>query len=820
MIKTSARFLFLSGTLFSSVYALLCYLPSTWTNFIANKALPIWAQFLTNYYGLAIVAFVAAAAWVLGKRRWIALSGILLAAALSTIWPWMKNLGNTPISLLVSLGIWIPYILWEILLALPSSHQINEPKSLVTRPLYHAALFSGVFQCCVALANYVLWAGRPQAAWPALSLAIFWTMTAHIIFFLAIAALIDACSHLGLALSLKTRLPSHLLLGPVFWAVITVILQSLVLGSFTFTGPLSWLYAAVVAASLTLAFHGESAQWLSPDQRFSNAGSPFDFWASPALKIQDRIGESRMRLLVSIAILAVLPFGIRRIFYSFDWNRLLETLATAGLWLAGYLFFYAWSRRQTRLNPLTVGTPWTLLAAAMILVWGARSLSVWASPWLALRQVDPRSLQQRWEGEEISLKTVRRLIEGGSNFYQYLQQSTNLPRSVKITAPNIQLWARAPAQPPRPPAIFLFSVDSLRQDYLGAYNSNVAFTPNLDRFAKDSLVFRNAFTAYGATGLSEPSIWTGARMAHQQYVQPFAPLNSLEKLLNQHHYRRFITVDLVLRSLLTPSTMTVELDSKTPGSYKFCSTLSELEGKLESQMKSEEPLFVFTQPQNIHISVITHEGAAIVEPGSFEGFYAPYASRIQSFDRCFGQFIDFLKAKGLYDSSIIIFTADHGDSLGEGGRWGHAYTLFPEILRIPLIMHVPSPLLEGRAWDLNEPAFSLDITPTLYSLLDYSPFSANGIYGRPLIASDPESLKSGLRSEHLFTSSYGPVYALLQEGRWLYIADGVNFTNYYFDLKNDPAGRINITNPAIDEDRQAALLWHLKRLNAFYGFSP
>ena len=46
------------------------------------------------------------------------------------------------------------------------------------------------------------------------------------------------------------------------------------------------------------------------------------------------------------------------------------------------------------------------------------------------------------------------------------------------------------------------------------------------------------------------------------------------------------------------------------------------------------------------------------------------------------------KQRGLYDDSVVIVTADHGDSLGEDGRMGHAYTLYPEIVRIPLLVHL------------------------------------------------------------------------------------------------------------------------------------
>ena len=54
------------------------------------------------------------------------------------------------------------------------------------------------------------------------------------------------------------------------------------------------------------------------------------------------------------------------------------------------------------------------------------------------------------------------------------------------------------------------------------------FTPNIEKFARESLVMRNAFTRHGGTMLAEPSIWTGTLHLHNQYIEPFYPMNSLQ----------------------------------------------------------------------------------------------------------------------------------------------------------------------------------------------------------------------------------------------------------------------------------------------------
>ena len=115
-----------------------------------------------------------------------------------------------------------------------------------------------------------------------------------------------------------------------------------------------------------------------------------------------------------------------------------------------------------------------------------------------------------------------------------------------------------------PPHVFLFIIDSLRRDYLSPYNPAVTFTPAIEAFADESTVFERAFTRYGATGLSVPAISTGGMLLHKQYVQPFAPMNSLEKLLDASGYRRLLSDDHLVKGLFrrSPSTTLLDVESR------------------------------------------------------------------------------------------------------------------------------------------------------------------------------------------------------------------------------------------------------------------
>jgi arylsulfatase A-like enzyme len=257
--------------------------------------------------------------------------------------------------------------------------------------------------------------------------------------------------------------------------------------------------------------------------------------------------------------------------------------------------------------------------------------------------------------------------------------------------------------------------------------------------------------------------------------------------------------------------------------YRLCSTLSELQERLSSRNPSAaKPLFVYTQPQDIHISVIQREGAKTIGSGSYDGFYAPYSSRVERMDACFGEFIQFLKKRDLYDQSIIVLTSDHGDSLGEEGHWGHAYSILPEVLRIPLIVHLPPQLSSQVTYDPKSLAFSADITPSLFALLGHGPIKRSPILGRSLFgrAGDPAGLESNdaPNDASLVASSYGAVYGLLTKGgRHLYIADAAEYRDYAFDLAPSPRAR------PVDRAEQAAARQQIQKkileIDKFYGFS-
>jgi membrane-anchored protein YejM (alkaline phosphatase superfamily) len=317
--------------------------------------------------------------------------------------------------------------------------------------------------------------------------------------------------------------------------------------------------------------------------------------------------------------------------------------------------------------------------------------------------------------------------------------------------------------------------------------------------------------------LSEPAVWTGTAVPHQQYPNEYWRMNSLQKLLEAGHYQAFVSKDHILQHLLAPWPELTELDrGLNARDYDLCRTLAELGDRITTRNRADgRPLFAYTQPQNVHIAAITREGATVPAGESYPGFYAPYASRVHRLDACFGQFLDTLRREQLYDDSLIILTSDHGESIGEDGRWGHAYTLFPEVLKIPMIVHLPV-WMRGVSADPNLVAFTVDLTPTLYYLLGQRPIAINPLFGRPLFTERPDEVTPYLRSHYVVASSYGPVYAVISDaGRSLYIADGVSNREYAFDLTTAPGGTSRVVTDAVRDAGVKAIRDMIRDLTRF-----
>lgn len=110
-----------------------------------------------------------------------------------------------------------------------------------------------------------------------------------------------------------------------------------------------------------------------------------------------------------------------------------------------------------------------------------------------------------------------------------------------------------------------------------------------------------------------------------------------------------------------------------------------------------------------------------------------YAAQVKMIDRQFGRLVESLKQRGLYEDTLIVVVADHGEGLGDHG-WHSHRVLYQEQIRLPLLMAGPG-LAPSRVDALVR---SIDIVPTVFELLDLPGPPVQGQSLVPLTSGQPE----------------------------------------------------------------------------------
>jgi len=539
-----------------------------------------------------------------------------------------------------------------------------------------------------------------------------------------------------------------------------------------------------------------------------------------------RRGEPRYAVVIVSAIVMLICVAIApRLLLRADWGTTLQQLVVCMTWVASIALLV--QVRASRLRRFAAAGIWLIVAVAV----GAVTVAArqpGAEPGVIGRPLDVELAIERYATVDLSLQVVLDLVRtvGADNkFFYELERVGDVTDDGALHAVPLRVVEHPGSGSTYRPNIFIIVVDSLRPDYLSAYNRDVTFTPAIGAFADDSIVMRQAFAAYTGTALSEPSLWAGGLIPRRMYVQPFSAVNNLERLTHMGGYRRYISVDEILGVILGDRSNIVRLDAQLAHPeqrdemFKFdiCSTLTELGDRLDHDKQSPAPIFFFSQPQTLHIRVLSGDQYPQYDVLRSGGsvFFKPAVAALRRIDTCFGSFIAYLKARQMYDDSIVILTSDHGDFHGEDGRWGHAFYLAPETIKIPLVMHIPQKLRAGRVWDPDAIAMLTDVTPTLYELLGYGPVSANELLGRPLLrtAAEPEPPQ---RDMYLMQSSYSRIYGLLDgRGEWLYSASANQVKEEFFDLRGDRP-IVRSLSPAERLQYRKWLLERIGRVNAYY----
>jgi len=601
----------------------------------------------------------------------------------------------------------------------------------------------------------------------------------------------------------KPALVEYWLFVALLAVAATLVFYFLVCAAIAFTGRDAWIASAALGIAIAATWsdvarlRSQSAIIRNPQSAIPNQSATrnpqsaidaLSLFAAPVAGVGGPRNAS-----IALAVLPVAAYALAAAVSHLDWNFLLQKLGVFVVWLAALAALHGLTASRVEHRRLLPAFFVSLLALALY----HAVLRLPASADVML---------ERYAAVDPSLRLIRDAQLKGSadtaEYYGYLRSQTLVPPQL-VRTPDVDFVERLGPARVRPPHIFLFIIDSLRRDYVSPYNPAVTFTPQIARLAADSFVFDRAFTRYAGTALAVPSIWAGGMTIHTLEQHDFGRRNTLLKLLDANRYLRVMDFDHLVEELVPHDANGLELDrGKGTMDVDVCTTVAELEQRLGERDRAR-PVFFYSLPQNVHIAVATRRAVPASE--SYPGFYPSIASSIRRIDGCLGGFVDFLKTTNLYDDSVLIVTSDHGDSLGEEGRWGHAYFMVPEVMRIPLIVHLPPRLRAGVAVDLAALTFSADLSPSLYALLGYDPIDRGRLFGRPLFTSTDADSSWRWRDPFLVASSYGAVFGILrQNGRRMEVIDAVGGRDAAYDLSTGLLGReVEQTRAMSDESRRA-----------------
>ena len=306
--------------------------------------------------------------------------------------------------------------------------------------------------------------------------------------------------------------------------------------------------------------------------------------------------------------------------------------------------------------------------------------------------------------------------------------------------------------------VLFISVDTLRADHLGIYGYVRDTSPNIDELAQEGILFSQAFTQWPQTVGSLASIVTSTyryyhdvnRMWRDQLSDDFVLLPETLKnagyntigvtpfVAAAHNFHQGIDA-----SVKTWEEFSENYDAEEVTEYAI-SWLKDNADKRKFFMwlhysdphtpyEPPEPyneLYVGDRHYNDSKTIPFHSGpydnmggiSTRVRLGTHDEvdyYVAQYDGEIRYMDESVGKLLDAIKTMGLSDNTMIIFTADHGESLGDHDFYfAHGLLPYDASFKVPLIVKIPD--LQSKVKVLDQPVELIDIMPTILDVLSIS----------------------------------------------------------------------------------------------------
>lgn len=199
---------------------------------------------------------------------------------------------------------------------------------------------------------------------------------------------------------------------------------------------------------------------------------------------------------------------------------------------------------------------------------------------------------------------------------------------------------------------------------------------------------------------------------------------------------------------------------------------------------------------------------------------AAYLGKITFLDDLLGKVIGDLKARGTWDNTILVFTADHGLMIGEHGRISKGQ-FWEESIRVPMVVRIPGVTKGDKSEALSQ---FQDIYPTLVEAVGATP--SPGLFARsqmPVIRGDKPTVRDAVFAE-ITDSRSGELNYMVRKGAYKWFV--MRGKEHLFDLEKDPFEKNNLIDSPEHEKVAVSLRERLRtflmtdQINYSAGYKP
>ncbi len=294
--------------------------------------------------------------------------------------------------------------------------------------------------------------------------------------------------------------------------------------------------------------------------------------------------------------------------------------------------------------------------------------------------------------------------------------------------------------------VLLITVDTTRADYLGCYGVTSAPTPNMDRLAREGVLFRRCSTCSVQTLPSHCTIMTGlypyvhgVRRNGTEQLPPAAV--TLAEVLKQAGFATAAAVSSYVldprfgiaqgfdtyRAVPPPRPGSDPANAQRKGDDVAKDALELLRGL------AAQRFFLWVHFYDPHYP---YESPRVPDPQS----PAAYADEIAFMDTQIGRLLSELRTLNLDDQTLVVLVGDHGEGLNDHDEFQHGFFVHETDLHVPLLMNCPGLVPAGR--QVGALVRTVDITPTILDLISARPVpDVQGVSLGPLVTGQHEDLQ-------------------------------------------------------------------------------